>query len=166
MHKFDEKLSWIPFLSDNNHIEKTFEVNNVLVAELGQRLWTRKSLFPKEFKIYFSMIWIMFSTLSIIEIFYKYPLYYFWIYNMMPISYLEGEYGGGGWCWRVLTGNPGMTTVCSTPKIGSTPPPIDVETAPVKCVCWTVPLIFEGDPRPLPWQFPSMPNDSSLKLKD
>ena len=69
MHKFDEKLSWIPFLSDNNHIEKTFEVNNVLVAELGQRLWTRKSLFPKEFEIDFSMIWIMFFTLPIIEIF-------------------------------------------------------------------------------------------------
>ena len=56
MHKFDEKLSWIPFLSDNNHIEKTFEVNNVLVAKLGQRLWTRKTLFPKEFDIDFRMI--------------------------------------------------------------------------------------------------------------
>ena len=93
-------------------------------------------------------------------------LHYLEIYYVMPISYLEGEYGGGGWCWRVLTGNPGMTTVCSTPKIGSTPPPIEVETAPVKCVCWTIPLIFEGDPRPcLPWLFPSIPNDSSLKLR-
>ena len=24
-------------------------------------------------------------------------------------TYLEGEYGGGGWVCRVLTGNPGMT---------------------------------------------------------
>ena len=67
MHKFDEKLSWIPFLSDNNHVEKTFEVNNVLVAELGQRLWTRKNLFSKEFEIDFSMIWIEQTTALTME---------------------------------------------------------------------------------------------------
>ena len=84
---------------------------------------------------------------------------------MVDVSYLEGEYGGGGWCWSVLTGNPGITTVCSTPKIGS-PPPIEFVTAPLKCVCWIIPLVFDGeDMTCFVWLLPSIPNDSSLKLK-
>ena len=50
-------------------------------------------------------------------------------------SYLEGEYGGGGWPCRVLTGKPGMTMGSPPPPpaapaaVDTTPPPQAEESA-------------------------------------
>ena len=58
-------------------------------------------------------------------------------------TYLDGEYGGGGWCWRVLTGKPGITTVWST----AVPPLTVVVTAPppVRCGCCMRPCAVVGE---------------------